>query len=316
MIIDVEEGVLFVGTLNHTKEMSLLAKTVPEAFRQFKSNLEITDLQASTVAQRQINVRNVVSSGLSVLDSFLTGSYIRSTMIAPLKEADVDIFLVLDSKYFHNYNNQNGGQGGLLDLLKRTLLKTYTRTPDISRDGQAVTIRFDDFVVDVVPGFNRQGGGFLIPNSISQTWISTNPKTHVDIWANANRAHNQDFIPLVKMIKGWNRTIGRHFESFHLETMALSILTNVTISDFPSGTRFFFDKARELVKTLNPDPAGYGGDVGAYINTQDKIREAASKFEVAYDRAIKAEGHAASGRFVDAIETWGKIFGDYFPCYG
>jgi hypothetical protein len=43
----------------------------------------------------------------------------------------------------------------------------------ISRNGQAVTIRFTDFMVDVAPGFHRQGAGFLIPNSITQTWLAT-----------------------------------------------------------------------------------------------------------------------------------------------
>ncbi len=237
-------------------------------------------------------------------------------MIAPLNEADIDIFFVLDNSYFYHYNNQNGGQAGLLDLVKKTLRKTYTQTPDISRNGQAVTVRFTDFVVDVVPGFNRDGGGYLIPNSITQTWISTNPRTHVDITTQANTAHNGYFIPLVKMIKGWNRTIGRHFGSFHLETLALSILNGVTISDFPSGARFYFDKARDLVRQQNPDPAGYGGDVGSYINTQEKIAEAASKFQLAYDRAIKAEDFERRGLVRDSIEMWGKVFGDYFPTYG
>jgi hypothetical protein len=59
-----------------------------------------------------------------------------------------------------HFNGQNGGPSGMLDWTKRILLKTYTQTPDISRNGQAVTIRFSDFVVDIVPGFYRQGGGF------------------------------------------------------------------------------------------------------------------------------------------------------------
>ena len=146
-----------------------MATTIRQAFADLKANLEITGLQKSTVSTRQMNVRGVVEADLTVLDSFLTGSYARSTMIAPLKEADVDIFVVLDPKYYTHYNGQNGGQGGLLDLVKRTLRKTYTRTPDISRNGQAVTIQFEDFVVDVVPGFLRQGGGYLIPNSITST---------------------------------------------------------------------------------------------------------------------------------------------------
>ena len=179
---------------------------------------------------------------MDVLDTFLTGSYARSTMIAPLKEADIDVFVVLDARYYHHYNGQNGGQAGLLDLVKRTLLKTYTRTPDISRNGQAVTIRFDDFVVDVVPGFYRQGGGFLIPNSITNTWIETDPKKHVELVAASNKAHDGDFVPLVKMIKGWNKNHSSYFRSFHLEVLALEILANVRITDFPSGMRFYFEK--------------------------------------------------------------------------
>ena len=195
-----------------------MAISIPESFQKLKSNLEITDLQAETVSTRQQNVRKVVENGLTVLDSFLTGSYMRSTMIAPLSEADIDVFVILNDKYFYDYNEgKNMGQAGLLDLLKRTLRKTYTKTPDISRNGQSVTIRFDDFMVDVVPAFNRQGGGYLIPNSISQNWISTDPKKHVELFSKANTAHNQDFIPLVKMIKAWNKNIGQHFRSFHLK---------------------------------------------------------------------------------------------------
>ncbi len=294
-----------------------MARTITESFSILRRNLEITGLQTETVSTRQRNVREAVADGLTVEDSFLTGSYSRSTMVAPLKEADVDIFVILDPQYFHHYNNgQNGGQAGLLDRVKGVLRRTYTETPDISRDGLAVAIRFTDFVVDVVPAFNRQGGGYLIPNSRTSTWISTNPKTHVDLMVAANRAHNSDLVPLVKMIKGWNKSHGKFFRSFHLEVLALEIFSGITISDFPSGARYFFDKAREKVKQKNLDPAGFGDDVGKYINTQEKIAEAVAKFQLAYDRAIKAEDYARRGYVESAVDMWIKIFGDYFPTYG
>lgn len=294
-----------------------MATTIQQSFKKFRENLEITDLQAETVSMRQQNVRDVVANELTVEDDFLTGSYSRNTMIAPLNEADVDIFIVLNSKYFHNYNNgENGEQGGLIDRVKRVLLKTYSKTPDISRNGQAVTIRFSDFVVDVVPGFKRQGGGYLIPNSITNEWISTDPKKHVEIMSSANKAHNGDLIPLLKMIKCWNRNHSKFFRSFHLEVLALEILNNVTITDFPSGVRYYFDKAREKVKLKNLDPAGYGGDIGKYINTQEKIDDAVSKFQLAYDRALKAEDYATRGYTKLAVDMWIKIFGNYFPTYG
>lgn len=294
-----------------------MATTILESFRKLKQNLEITELQEATVSTRQTNIRSVIEADLTVLDSFLTGSYSRKTMIAPLKEADVDIFIQLDSSYFHHYNNgQNGGQAGLLDLVKRTLKKTYTRTPDVSRNGQAVSIRFEDFVVDVVPGFSRERGGYLIPNSVTKTWLSTDPKKHVEIMSAQNAAHDRDLIPLIKMVKGWNTTIDKYFHSFHLEALAIQILTGVTISDFPSGVRYYFDKGRTVIKEKNLDPAGYGDDLGKYIDTQQKVQEAVAKFELAYDRAIKAEDLARRGYVENAVEMWRKVFGDYFPAYG
>ncbi len=265
-----------------------MAKTILESFKKLKANLEITGLQHSTVSTRQQNVRKVIENELDVLDSFLTGSYSRHTMIAPLSEADIDIFVILYPSYY-----EKDGQANLLDRVKRVLLKTYTKTPKISRNGQAVTITFTDFIVDVVPAFNRKGGGFLIPNSIKKEWISTNPKTHVEIMSNENDKHDGNLIPIVKMIKGWNKNINHAYVSFYLELLAINIFTNVTISDYSSGLRYFFDKGREVIKYKVKDPVEYGGQINGLDNVST-IEEAVSRFETAYNRAKKGieEGEA------------------------
>lgn len=288
-----------------------VAKTIPAAFTDFKTRLEITDLQAQTVSTRQNNVRDAVAAKLTVLDSFLTGSYSRNTMIAPLAQADIDIFVVLDPKYY-----EAAGQAALLDKVKRVLRETYQKTPEISRSGQAVTISFTDFKVDVVPSFNRAGGGYLIPTTYGNKWIETDPKRHVAISSQANATHNRDLVPLVKMLKSWNRTINGHFRSFHLEVLAWRIFNGVTISNFPSGTRHYFDKGRELITKQNPDPAGFGGDVGYYISTSQQVAEAVSRFSTAHSRALKAEEYARQGRIANVVDEWRKVFGDTFPSYG
>lgn len=287
-----------------------MAKTIKQSFSDFKSNLEITGLQKSTVSTRQENVRDAVEKEMNVLDSFLTGSYSRSTMISPLSEADIDIFIVLDPKYY-----EANGQASLLDKVKRVLRKTYTKTPEISRNGQAVTITFTDFVVDVVPAFYRQGGGYLIPNSKTSSWIATNPKVHVELMSNENASHNGDLVPCVKMIKGWNKGINDAFVSFYLELIAVKIFSGVTISDFPSGTRYFFDKGREAIKYKATDPAGYGDQVNGLRNC-NSVEDAVGRFETAYNRALKAEEYERKGYTQNAVDEWRKIFGDYFPAYG
>ena len=77
-----------------------MAKTIDEGFKKLRSNLEITDLQEETVSERQKNVRKALEDDFDILESYLAGSYRRNTMIAPLKSADVDIFMVLSSRYY------------------------------------------------------------------------------------------------------------------------------------------------------------------------------------------------------------------------
>jgi hypothetical protein len=286
-----------------------MATTIAAAFREFSTRLNISGLQESTVSTRQQNVRHAVASELNVLDSFLTGSYRRDTMITPLKEADVDIFIVLNSEYY-----ESNGQATLLDRVKRALKRTYT-TPDISRNGQAVTITFTDFTVDVVPAFNRQGGGYLIPNSTLGRWIATDPKKHVDIWIAANKAHNADLVPLIKMIKGWNKSRDV-LRSFHLEVLILKVLHGIRIDDYPSAVRYVFDKLRSEIKVKVPDPAGYSDDVAAHVQTDEEMNEIIRKLDWAYSVACEAERLGNSGYISSAIDKWKSIFKDCFPAYG
>jgi hypothetical protein len=287
-----------------------MATTIAAGFSGLSANLEITTLQKSTASARQRNVRSAMEKGFAVLDSFLAGSYARSTMIGPLQDSDIDIVVVIDSSYWAQYKDS---PGGLLEEARKVLLKTYPSTPKIKPDEQAVTITFTDFGVDVVPAFNRKGGGYLIPNS-GGGWISTNPTVHADILTSQNKAHAGDLVPLVKMMKGWNKSSGNALVGFYVELLTTDILTNVKIPDFSSGVRYMFDKGREKIKFKQLDPAGFGGQVNGL--TSGTPEEAVKRFSLAYDRAVKAEAFAAASKISAATDEWRKIFGDYFPAYG
>jgi hypothetical protein len=284
--------------------------TIVQGFAALRQNLEITPLQEATVSTRQRNVREAVEREFTVLESFLTGSYKRSTMITPLRQADVDIIVILAAKYYAQYT-----PASLLDRVRTVIKRTYPETPEISRNGQAVTIRFTDFRVDVVPGFYRQGGGYIIPNSNTGTWISTDPKEHVRLWTEANVAHNNDLVPLIKMLKRWNRSHSSLLRSFHLEAITRQVLTNIKITDFPSGLRYVLDKAQTTLQLPFPDPAGYGGNLGSYLDTTEKVNDVLNRLQTNCQRARDAESYAASGRNELAYQKWGVVFGDSFPAY-
>ena len=284
--------------------------TIGEAFRQFRTNLEITSLQESTTSTRQQNVREAVAKDFNVLETFLTGSYRRNTMIAPLKTADVDVFVVLDPKYYAAQN-----QCSLLSSVMATLKKDYPKTPEIKPDGQAVTITFTDFKVDVVPGFYRIGGGYLIPDAKLKRWIPTDPKKHVELWTASNKAHDGSLVPLIKMLKCWNREEGSLFRSFHLEVLVRHVLKDVTITDYPSGVRWVLDKMRNKVWTKIADPAGYSDDVASYLVKADADKMITA-LDRAYRKAVEAENFARFRYARSAIDAWRSIFGDNFPTYG
>jgi hypothetical protein len=118
------------------------------------------------------------------------------------------------------------------------------------------------------------------------------------------------------MIKGWNKSHISFLRSFHLETLALQILDNVTISDFLSGVRYYFANGVSLINKENPDPAGYGGNVGSYLCPAEIIEEAVDRFQRAFELSSKAESSGKQGHTSQAFAKWRTLFGDYFPTYG
>jgi hypothetical protein len=137
---------------------------------------------------------------------------------------------------------------------------------------------------------------------------------HVEIWSARNKTHNGDLVRMIKMLKGWNKS-RNVFRSFHLEVLALSVFNGITITDYPSGARYFFDKARDKIRVKVADPAGYSDDVAAHVAGEDQFSAIIERLKWAYTTARDAELRAASGNISGAFEKWQQIFPGYFPAY-
>src|SRR5690606_34090408 len=83
----------------HVLSEESLMLTIDEAFRKFKSRLELNDREQANASARQKEVRDYLDTKFKIDRSFLTGSYARWTKTKPLK--DVDIFFVLKSSEDH-----------------------------------------------------------------------------------------------------------------------------------------------------------------------------------------------------------------------
>jgi len=282
---------------------------VGHAFNGLKKNLEITATEADTASSRHQRIRDHVRLHWNLVDDFLTGSYRRHTKTKPLK--DVDIFVVISA---------NGDQGHLRDEPPRVVLDRLLEVIQIKWksafvDGMAVVIPFgpQDAItsMEVVPAFERAGGGWYIPDPDRGRWLATNPKVHSELSTLKNKECDEKFVPFVKMVKTANRELGGRIEpSFLAEVMAHSIIRAPFINYSDELVNFFVNAAERIDQKFD-DPAGLGGDV----NTMTATQRALAKSALLEARAIaeRAVDLADDGQERAAVAEWQKLFGRRMP---
>lgn len=285
-----------------------MARTIGGAFEELKSNLEITGLQTSTVSTRQQNVRTAVEKDFTLANSFLIGSYKRHTMIAPLKKADIDVFVVVDDNEWSTYSN---APSQLLTDIRTTLRKTYPDTPTISKSGQAVTITFTDFKVDVVPAFQYRGDSYVIPDDERKQWLVTAPEQHSQLVTDSNTTNFGKLVPLIKMIKQWNRHNNSNLRSFYLEMLAVECFIYQGVGNYDESFHTFIQHALSSLYSGMADPSSSDGyikqyDEGDYSSSMTLLQNTNSVI-------LQAWQYETSGQLEQASREWRKIFGDYFP---
>ena len=282
---------------------------VDEAFANLKSTLEIGKTERELAAHRHQQIRDHVRTIWTLEEDFLTGSYRRETKTKKLK--DVDIFVVIDDE---------GPQSSLrkcspTDVLENLASVLRPKYPDVYVDEMACVIGLgkeeEIMSFEIVPAFDRRGGGYEIPDTRTGGWISTNPRVHHELSTAKNTACGGKFVPLVKMIKGLNRHLDEPVKSsFLLEVMAQGIVIE-PFGEYPDEIRWFLATAVDQVHDSWPDPAGLGPEVNVMSNMQ---RTAAStSLASALEVAEKAIELAADGHERAAVEQWRELFGWRMP---
>ena len=288
--------------------------TVDEAFDTFRRRLELSDTEQADTSRRHTEVREQIRSTFDISTDFLTGSYGRRTKTKPLK--DVDIFFVLGPKA---KDWRDKAPRVLLDAFRDCLVAKYGK--DAVDDGRrCVTVEFDKknptaegkvLSIDAVPAFAVKDY-YEIPDRHLGTWIKSNPKIHTDQATAKNKSLDDKWVPLVKMLKRWNRSAGDIIKpSFLVEVMAHGLVDG-PFTTYQSEVRRFFAAAESGVMSDWPDPAGYGPPVSDQM-TAEKRQVAQAAFRKAETQAAVAMRLEKQGKHGEAIAAWQEIMGKYFP---
>lgn len=244
-----------------------MALTIKESFRQFSRNLNITDRQGVLVSSRRKNVVDNLKAKLTLHSSQpskLIGSYDRDTLTKYLSEGDVDVMVVLHYKENEHWDNKEGVEKSL-NRFKRILEDAYPNTA-CSIDRNCVTMKFSEFKLDVVPAFRYTTGDYKIPDTYRKQWLNADPVAFADEITRINKNMDGDFIPLIKMVKGWDRNFSKKLRGFHIECMMLKHYKNYQQSyTYDSMLKNFFSKLPGYLNSASYDPIT-GDRVDLYLD--------------------------------------------------
>lgn len=292
--------------------------SVQDAFKKFRSRLELTQKEQEDASRRQKEIRSVIDEAFSVEHDFLTGSYARWTKTKPLK--DVDIFCVLADKERH-YRNKPPSD--LLKAFEKVLAEKYGQK-NVSQQRRSVTVQFgvkaiDDetneqvMSFDVVPAFTKDDHYEIPDTATSSGWTETNPKIHADKAVAAQKAFSDEWKGLVRMMKKWNNEHTKPIKpSFLIEVMALEVLHPPFGGDYRREMQAFFATLAERIHEIWADPAGLGPPVSDAMD--EKTRDAAKASLLEGERqAAEAIRLERQGNVGGALKAWRGLFGPLFP---
>ena len=290
--------------------------TTTEAFDKFRQNLELSATEAADAQRRHADVRSRIRDDFDVKTDFLSGSYARHTKTKPLKDVDV-LFVLGEGERWRREEPPID----MLRAFEASLKKKYA-ADQISIGRRSASVEFekpnyaDDhpgkiLSIDAVPALPCKDG-YEIPDKVTGTWIKTNPETHAAQATAKNKALDGKWVPLVKMLRGWNRANGKPIQpSFLVEVMAEG-LVDAPFSGYPNEVRNFFAAAADTIHQTWADPAGLGPPVSDQM-TSDLVNKARTALREAEQKAALAFRAEQRGNQGEALRLWKEILGSYFP---
>ena len=275
------------------------------------------------------------------------GSFTRRTKIQPLD--DIDLLVVVSDRgireavtrnvpIVHRVKIENAKaplarfaseEGYVNSILVLNRVKTalgklhHYKRAAVKRNYQAVSLSLTshDWTFDLVPAVpvkTPQGKVkyFLIPDGSGQ-WMRTDPRKDADLVTKTNARQNQKLLPVIRMLKVWNRRTSKpRLASFLFEVYVLRSFSTVpAMESAPQAVAQFFRECPTLLNGPCPSPAGLGTDLDADLSADKRGRVIAAMHVVA-KISQEALRHEQKGEQAQAIACWRKVFGERFPAHG
>ena len=287
-----------------------MAHNVAGSFEAFYEQINLSGDHRDTANARKDRIISLLKNDFEILDAFSTGSIPKFTALK--NRADLDVLVVL---HFGKHVKDKSPTE-VLESIRKPLSQYRT---NVRKNGQAVTLGYDSWPnVDIVPVSrtpNSDGSvsHYNVPNANSGTWIQSRPRKLAAAIESKATECDQNFRRIIKMIKHWNHVHSEYLSSYHIEVLALNVLSG-NLDDTPWHVSQFFVAVRPLLLNSLYYELGFAD---AYLSYADRA-EALKRIDTAITKS-RAAWYLTYNDNTDhksAIALWQQVFGDKFPAYG
>jgi len=210
---------------------------------------------------------------------------------------------------------QRNGQSALLQVVKKSIEKTYSTT-SLKADGKVILVPFTDGITfEVVPGFINEDDSYTHPDANDGgQWRTTNPRPEIAAIQVRNSACNGNLIQLCRMMRAWKKIWDVPIGGLLVDTLAYQFIENYQYRDksflyYDLMCRDFFrwmadqDSSQEYWRAPGSGQYVYGKGLFQYKATR------------CYNISREAIDHetAVPKREWSAKQKWREIFGTAFP---
>jgi hypothetical protein len=239
-------------------------------------------------------IENKIDENLKIL---LGGSVSKHTYVDGI--SDIDALIVLNGT-----DLQQKSPTEIRKMFAAMLKERFPRT-EISVGKMAVTLKFQDCEIQILPAIKNKAG-IIIPDNTGTKWSKINPEAFTKKLTEVNSNNGKKVIPVIKLAKALisNFPENQQLSGYHVESMAIEVFKNYHEAlNTKAMLKEFFKLASNTVLSPIKDKTGQSFYVDDYLgNANSQERQIISG---ALNRVYKRLSNADNAQ---SITIWEDIF--------
>lgn len=276
-------------------------------FDAILTNLKVGN--ADLVRTRRDEITRALNKEFRGYDSktehrLMVGSWGRNTAINGF--SDLDMIYILPKSLKENFHTSDGPREALTRT--RAAIQAQYSSTYVRVDRLVVVVKFEDYTFEVQPCFELDEGDFEYPDTKSDTWKRTDPRSEIQAIRELNEESHGNARKVCRLARAWNRKHNVEMGGLLIDTMVWRFFqaypTYLEIINQPEEmVRDFFQFLADRPRQESWNALGSNQRVKVKKNFQAKAKKAVKLSDTAIEEASTTM----------ALDKWRKVFGRFVP---